>query len=122
MTDTNPPESEKTSSELLDELRELGNNLRNALQTAWDSEERKKFTKELETGLNELGTTLSQATKDFGESPTGQTLKEDVKDFQERVRTGEVEAKVRSEVLGALRTANSELKKAISKDKPEQPG
>jgi hypothetical protein len=122
MTDANPPEDEKIPNEVIDELRDLGRNLRNVLQTTWDSEERKKLTKELETGLNELGITLSQATKEFSGSPAGQTLKEDVKDFQERLRTGEVESKVRDEVLGALRMANNELKKVISKDKPEQSG
>jgi len=47
-------------------------------------------------------------------SQVGQTLKTEADDFQKRVKSGELEAKVRSEVLAALRMANDQLKKAFS--------
>ena len=111
-----PPPGDEPLNELADELRALGQNLQAALKSAWESEERKKLQTEIESGLSDLARTLNQAAKDFGESPAGQTLKSDVQDFQERVRTGEVEQKVRSELLGALRAVNTELQKAIHKD------
>ena len=119
MTDQNPtPEPNTNPGEIANELRQLGENLRQALQNAWDSQERKKFQQEIEGGLAELGSTLSQAAKDFADGPTGQTLKADIDDFGQRLRTGEIENKVRSEVLGALRTANQELKKATQSKQP----
>ena len=67
--------------------------------------------------------TLSQAAQDFGSSRTGQALKEDLTDFQERWRTGDVENKVRSEIMGALKTVNQELKKATRpQNPPDEPG
>jgi hypothetical protein len=112
MTDQPPPKNATNANEILDELHELGQNLKQALHTAWESEGRRKIQKEIEAGLADLSATLSQATKDFTGSPAGQTLKADVQDFNQRLRSGEVESKVRSELLGALRTVNQELKKA----------
>lgn len=116
MTDETPKTDQGAGNEILDELREMGKNLRDALQTAWDSEERKKLKKEIEEGLSEVSNSLSQAVTDFRESPAGQSLKSDVADFQERLRTGEVESKVRSEILDALRIVNNELRKVGKKD------
>lgn len=118
MSEQNPtPEPNTTPGEIADELRQLGQNLRQALQNAWESEERKKIQQEIEGGLDELGSTLSQAAKDFASGPTGQTLKAEIDEFGERLRSGEVENRVRSDVLEALRTVNQELKKA-SQGKP----
>jgi uncharacterized membrane protein YccC len=114
-----PPNDTDTVTE---ELRQLGQNLKEALRSAWDSQERQKLQQEIETGLNELGATLSQAVQDFTSSPKGQTLKADLDDFQERLRTGEVESKVRGEILAALKTVNRELQRlAQVKQPPEEP-
>lgn len=116
MTDETPKTDESAPNEILDELREMGKNLSEALKSAWDSEERKKLQKEIEDGLSEVSSSLSQAARDFKESSAGQTLKSDVADFQERLRTGEVESKVRSEIVDALRIVNNELRKVGKKD------
>ncbi len=118
MTDSNPNENKTSNESISDQLNELGKNLRDALQSAWQSEERTKLQKEIEDGLASLGASLSQAAKDFSNSPTGQNLKEDVKDIQERWRTGELRSKVHSELVDALRTVNDELQKAIKKNPP----
>ena len=117
---TNPeqPSSKPSSNELFDELHNLGKNLKDLLQSVWEREERKKVQSEIETGLNDLAKTLSQAANDFAQSQTGQTLKSDIQDLQQRIQTGEVETKVRSEVVSALRMANEGLKKASSGVKP----
>lgn len=116
MTDETPKTEQREGGEILNELREMGKNLRDALQTAWDSEERKKLQKEIEEGLSEVSSSLSQVVTEFKESPTGQSIKDDVADLQERVRTGELETKVRTEILDALRVVNTELRKVSKKD------
>jgi hypothetical protein len=115
---TNPSQS---GDEVLTELRELGRNLRQMLETAWQSDERKKLQQELESGLQELTSNLSQTAQEFSASPTGQTLKHDLYDLNERIRSGEVEAKLRSEFLTALRAANSSLKQTTKPAPPEPP-
>ena len=118
MDNPEQPKTESSSDEILNELRNLGNNLKELLQSVWESEERKKAQKDIETGLNDLVKTLSQAANDFAQSPTGQTLKSDLKDLHERIQTGEVETKVRDEVASALRAANEGLKKATKTKQP----
>jgi hypothetical protein len=121
MSDKSPNENKTPENEIGDELRELGNNLRDALRSAWESDEARKLQKDIEDGLASLGTSLSEAAKDFSNSQTGQNLKEDVKDLRQRWESGEVGSKVRYEVLDALRTVNDELKKTVSKNPPSPP-
>ena len=111
-------QTENESEDITAELRQLGQNLKDALRTAWESQERQKLQQELQTGLSELGDALSQAAREFGSTQTGQTLKADLEDLQERWRTGEVEGKVRSEILDALKTVNRELKRATQTTPP----
>ncbi len=103
---------ETAPDEILTELRELGKNLQDLLRSVWESEERKKVQREIETGLSDLTSTLTKAAKDFSDSPAAKGIKTDLEDLGQRIRTGEVETKVRTEVIDALRTANQGLKKA----------
>lgn len=116
MTDENPQTSQPESNEILEELREMAKNLRQALQSAWDSEERKRLQQDIEDGLKEVGNSLSQAADDFGQTPTGKKVKTEVDDLKERIRTGEVEARMREDVLKALRLVNEELSKVGKQD------
>ena len=118
MTTDNPDENKTQNDNIGDQLNELGRNLRQMLQSAWESEERQKLQQEIEVGLTNLGESLSEAAKDFSDSPTGQSLKEDVKDIQERWRTGEMRSKVHNDIMDALRKVNSELQKATQKNPP----
>jgi len=116
-TQTNP---ESTPGDLADEFRSLGENLKTFFQTAWESEERKKLQQEIEAGMAELGRSLSQAASEFKGGPAGQQLKSDFQDLHERVRSGEVETKIRAELLSVLRTVNTELEKAFSPKPPSE--
>jgi signal recognition particle GTPase len=109
MGDTNPNE------DIGEQLKELGKNLREALRTAWESEERRKIQQEIEAGLINLRDSLNEAASDFSKSDRGQALKEEVRDFNERLKSGEVSAKVRTEITEALRKVNDELQKASRK-------
>jgi len=118
MSDSNPNENKTPEGDIGEQLNELGKNLRDALRTAWESDERRKLQQDIEVGLANLRDSLNQAATDFSSSQTGQTLKEDVKDLNERWKTGEVGSKIRTEITDALRTVNQELQKATHKDPP----
>ena len=125
MTDNNPNDNPSTNDNISDQLNQLGENLRNILQTAWQSEERKKLQSEIEEGLNSMKASLNQAAQGFSNTPAGKTITEDVKDFQERWRSGEVSSKARSEISEALRKVNDELQKSTKKNAPpptDKPG
>ena len=111
MTDQDHTGRDPSSSDIADELRTLGKNLKDALQSVWESDERKKLEDEIRAGLADLGVTLNEAASDFRQSQTSQQLKEDINDFRRRVHSGEVSIKVHDELINALRMANSELSK-----------
>lgn len=121
MTESNPNENKPSEESISDQLNELGKNLRDALQAAWTSEERRKLQDDIVTGLSSLGTTLSQAAMDLSNSPTGQTIKDDMKDLHERWRSGDVGTKVHTEVVESLRRVNEELQKATRRNPPAPP-
>lgn len=103
-----------SNHELGDELRALGANLRDMLQSAWDSDERRRAQQEIEKGLEDLARALRSTGREFAASPTGQRLKDDVRDLHERLRSGKVDSRVRDELLAALRRVNEELAKAAA--------
>ncbi|HKZ54821.1 MAG TPA: hypothetical protein VJ123_05025 [Anaerolineales bacterium] len=107
-------EGERKESDLSAELRALAENLKSAVQTAWHSDERKNLQSEIEEGLANVGKALRDASDDLAKGPTGQRIKAEVDEFSSRVRSGEFEAKLRVELVRALRLANSELEKALS--------
>lgn len=114
MSDQTPNPDDK--NEVLDELRSLGENITNLLRNAWESDERKRLQQELETGFTDLRNSLG----DLANSPTGQSIRQDIEGLGERIRAGEVEHAVRNEVLTALRMANDGLKKAAQRQTQNQ--
>lgn len=103
------------TGDLHDEFVNLGRNLKEMFASAWESDERKRLQSELEEGMRELGTTLNAMAEEFRTSQAGQKLRQEVDDFSERVRSGEVEAKAREEIVKVLKTLNGELEKAAEK-------
>ena len=81
----------------------------------------RKLQQEIEAGLANLRDSLSAAANDFSSSQTGKNFKEDVKDLEQRWKTGEVSSKIRTEVTEALKTVNNELQKASRKNPPPPP-
>lgn len=89
--------TEPPAGDLSAELLELGRNLKLAAKTAWESEESRRLQEELKQGLAALETGLREASRD---------------ETRQRVRSGQIETQLRSDLLQALRTVNAELKKA----------
>jgi len=121
-------ETERTEGSLLEEFRNLGKNLVDVLHTAWERPERKRLQQEIGEGLSELAVTLRQEVQAFQESPTGQRVREEFEDLRQRIRSGEVEAQVREDLLSALQQVNQELKNAAIRwgdfqrqEEPEKP-
>lgn len=120
MSDEPAAQEDTKSQQLKSEFQHLGENLRQLFVNAWESEERKNFQNELEDGLAELGDSLNQTAKDIQESETGQKFKAEAEDFRERVKSGEVEQKVREDILSVLHKVNAELEKITKPGSEDQ--
>jgi hypothetical protein len=106
----NTPNQER-EGDLADELGKLGQNLKTMLQTAWESEERRKVQQEIEEGLAELGRVLQQASAEFDADQVGQEVKAEVTRIRQGLESGEIQGRVRTDLLKALREINEELNK-----------
>ena len=114
-------EEKKVTSDLTEEFRRLGENLKGAIESAWESEERKNLTDEIRDGLVSATEAVEKAAKDIVESPTVTKAREDVDDFTDRVRSGEVTEQFRHEILKALQKINEELEGVFtSSPKPSE--
>lgn len=100
---------ESPHPDLASQFRELGDQLRQMLQVAWESDDAQKLRQELRHGLDELGKVTSEAVDEFQASDAGQRLKSEAQDFKARVERGEVEAKAREEISKVLAFMNAEL-------------
>jgi hypothetical protein len=103
--------AEEKESTFEEEFRRLGENLKENIEGMWNEPKNQEFREEIKSGLVHLGDTLNGLIDDFSESPTGQRFQDDVEDFGERLRSGEVEAKIRQDAIKVLDMMNIELEK-----------
>src|SRR3990172_5401608 len=99
-------------SELSEEFRKLGSNLKDALEAAWNSPDRQRLEQELKTGLRQGAEALAGPAGGAGGSETGKKLRTEVEALGDRVKSGELETKIRKDVLDAPQKLNSELERA----------
>jgi hypothetical protein len=104
--------TETPEGDLSAELLELGHNLKLAAKTAWESEESRRLQQELKRGFAALEAGLREASSELASDETRQRVRGEAHDFSQRVRSGQIETQLRSDLLQALRTVNAELKKA----------
>jgi hypothetical protein len=123
MTETPAPDqnNQPQGEDLGEEFRNLGKNLVDFLHAAWDSPESQRLKQEAENTLHELSGSLNKAADEFKNSEKGQQLKQDFEDLKQRVASGEVETKARTELLNALRKVNEELAKTSERWKANKP-
>lgn len=105
--------TEQPQPDLASQFREMGDNLKNILQTAWASEEAQKLRQDIKNGLTEVGKAANDAVDEFNTSEAGQRIKEEAQEVKARVASGEIENKARQEISKVLHTINAELQKAI---------
>ena len=119
MTEESKDKDTTPSGDVSSEWQELGQNLKDIFQGAWESDERRKLQENIEEGLADFASSVNKAVEEFKVSPTGQQLRADVEDFHERVKSGDVENKARQELAILLRSINSELEKVSKRGDTE---
>lgn len=113
MVETPEPNDTEGRNNIASEFHNLGENLKKIFIEAWESEERRKFQREIEEGLTDLGDSLKQTVKEINESETGQKVKAEAEDLRDRVQSGEVAEKIHQDLLSVLQKVNAELEKAV---------
>ena len=104
-------ENPSPQESIADEFKNLGKNFVNLFKAAWESQESQQLQQEIQDGVEEFGESLKNEYNNFTATPTGQRIKTDLQDFQNKLKTGEVEEKIRTDLTSALRTLNQELQR-----------
>lgn len=110
-----------SSAGLGDEFGKLAQNLRGLFQAAWQSEERVRLQRELNTGARELEAMLSTLLNQAAQSETVQRVRLEAEAWQARVLQGEAEARLHAELTEILRRANRELEGLVNRWNPTEP-
>lgn len=111
-------EEKEPKDEIRTEFEKLGENIRQAVHGAWDSEERKRISKEINDGLIEIGAAFTRIGDEITEHPGVQRVREEVDDISERIQSGDVGQKINDELVSLLQTINQKLDTHI-KGQPE---
>jgi vacuolar-type H+-ATPase subunit E/Vma4 len=99
----------KNGGTLADDFRRLGENFQSAMQTAWESEERKDLTREIKEGIQSVSDAIERTADQITESPKAQQLKAEIDELAERVRSGELTTKLREDLSEVLQKINAWL-------------
>jgi hypothetical protein len=102
----------ETDSSLREELEALGDNLKQAMASVWESEERQRLQAEIESGLEQALSVVRSEVAAFSRSETGERLRSDLKSIHKELESGEAAGQLRQDLASALRSINQELRKA----------
>ncbi|MEI7989608.1 MAG: hypothetical protein WCI88_11275 [Chloroflexota bacterium] len=98
--------------DLATEFERLGQNIKQSLEVAWDSEERKRFQNDIEQGISGLSNAVTNFMNNISRSPTAQKVKSELEEIKNQAHVDEVQTKVRQDVISALKRANDEIEKS----------
>lgn len=102
------------------ELRNLGRQFADTLNTAWNSQERQKFETEVREGMKSFADEMDKAFQEIKKSPVTQKAKEEAASFKTKVETGEVGQKTKSGLAQGLSWLSDELAKLANQFTPAE--
>ena len=111
MTEEQTPDIEERapSSEILDELHSLGQQLTTAVKSLWESEDSRKLRQEIGDGFVELGQQVETAIETARESEAAKQFSEQVKETVDKARESDLAGKLEEGLTTGLRQLNQQL-------------
>jgi soluble cytochrome b562 len=104
-------EEKGSANNVTEALRNLGQQLANTMQAAWDSSERKEIEKELREGMQQFAAEVDKAFNQAKTSPAGQRAQEEAAELKESFEKGELAPKIQSNLVQGLHWLSDELGK-----------
>jgi len=105
---------------ITDELSKMGKLVAQAIQAAWESDERKKLEAEVADGLRKFGDEVSAAAKKAGESDTAKQIKTQAEKVAADVQQKDVAGDIRKGLISGLEVINQELGKLVDRLEPKK--
>ena len=105
---------------ITDELSKMGKLVAQAIQAAWESDERKKLEAEVVDGLRRFGDEVSAATKKAGESDTAKQIKTQAEKVAADMQQKDVAGDIRKGLISGREVINVELGKLVERLEPKK--
>lgn len=105
--------------DVVEELKGLGQQFANALQAAWNSEERQKIETEIREGVQSFVGEVDKAIREARESDIAAKMKDEAIDMKSRVETNEFSSKARDSFVQGLHWLSEELGKLADQFTPK---
>ncbi|HUM69633.1 MAG TPA: hypothetical protein PLK31_12415 [Chloroflexota bacterium] len=102
------------------ELRGLGRQFVETLQTAWNSEERQRFEKEVREGMRSFADEIDKAIQEVRSSEATVKIKTEASQAAEKVQTSETGQKARAGFAKSLQWLSEELGSLATKFTPPE--
>ncbi len=113
---TNPqPGQDKDSSDLMKELREMGQQLETAFRTAIESERAKQLQQDIAGGVRELAGQVQSAVKSLQENPRVQQAENRGRQAVEQARESKVVQDIQETIVTGLAQLNAQLRKVVDR-------
>jgi hypothetical protein len=100
----------------------LGQSLATAFRTAWESEENRRRTQSMKSGLEAMVNEIGKAIKETTDSPQGQKARSEAEKAAQSLRSAGKQTwqEARPHLVSALQEVSAELQKMISQLEQEE--
>jgi len=98
----------------------MGKLVAQAVQSAWESEERKKLEAEIAEGMRKFSDELATAARKAGESDAAKQLRAQAEKVVAEVKESDITEEIRKGLLVGLEALNQELGKLVERLEPKK--
>ena len=103
--------AEEAQPDVVDELRNLGQQFGETIRSAWNSEERRQFENEMREGVQTFTGEIGKAFDEILASDPAKKAKSEAADLKDKAGSGDLAEKTRSSLSLGLRRFSEELAK-----------
>lgn len=111
-------EPAKPQPDIAAELKNLGQQFAQTLQTAWQSEERQRVEAEFREGMRSFAEEVDKAIQEVKTTPAAQRVRDEAEQVKERVESGDLGRRARGGFAQGLRWLGDELSKLADQFTP----
>ncbi len=110
--------AETTSRDITGELKDLGRQFADTVQSAWNSEERQRVEGEIREGVKSFVGEVDKAIREAKESQAAAKVKEEAAEIKTKFESGELGRKTREGLVQGLQWLSEELGKLAGQFAP----
>ncbi|MEZ4643345.1 MAG: hypothetical protein R3E31_11545 [Chloroflexota bacterium] len=118
--DEEAAKAEEKKADVVEELKGLGRQFAETLQSAWNSEERQKIESEIREGVQSFVGEVDKVIREARESDVATKVKSEAAKVKTRVETGEFSKKARDGFVQGLQWLSEELGKLAEQFNPKE--